>query len=232
MVVFIKSVEIKVEEGVHPLDEKYGDEIGRNWEKQLAAKSSLYNGEFFLSVNVKISNGILTGTSRRTNFATFLYWLHHPTDIEGVFHVFSIAAMIGADNKVIMGRMSAHTANGGRIYMPAGSISDEDVCGGVIDFDTCMKREVFEETGIKLNLAESTSGFMLFEKKGVLALIREFHLTKSSGELINEIEKNLPDLQEQELDSVYAYGPGETENTMPQFLQEYQMYRLTQGNIT
>ena len=107
-----------------------------------------------------------------------------------------------------MGKMAAHTANAGRVYIPSGSISDDDLSNGKMDFDGCMRREAFEETGVRLNASQAQKHFTLIEKRGVLALIKEFSIALTSHELLEQVSANLPLLEEQELEGVYAYGPG------------------------
>lgn len=123
--------------------------------------------------------------------------------------------------------MAQHTANAGRIYISAGSICDEDVCNGKVNLENLMKREVLEETGINLKLDSGSKGYTMIRKKDVIALIREYAMDVHSSKLIKLIEKNLPGLDDQELESVHAFGPGETHETMPEFLKEYQVNRIS-----
>ena len=222
----IYSVDVKVAEGIHPLEEKYGPQIARYWQEQKEANDALYNGEFFLTVDCQIGSGRLRALYKRTDFATFLYWLRHTTDVKNVFHIFSVAAMVTSDDKILMGKMAEHTANAGRVYIPAGSISDEDIVDGQADFDGCMLRETMEETGIVLGSSMAQSHLTLIEKKGVIALIREYYVDVSANVLLDRVRSNLPNLKEQELQSVEAYGPGEIHPTMPEFLKDYQISRM------
>ena len=223
----ITKVDVTVEAGVHPLENKYRERIDAYWKERIANNPALFNGEFYLTVDCSVNGERIEAIYRRTDFATFLFWFNHSTDIEGVFHIFSLAAMVSTDNKILMGKMAAHTANAGRVYIPSGSISDDDLSNGNMDFDGCMRREAFEETGVKLNASQAQDYFTLIEKKGVLALIKEFSIALTSHDLLEQVNANLPQLAEQELEGVYAYGPGETDETMPEFLKEYQLNRTT-----
>ncbi len=227
----ITIVDVSVEAGVHPLEDKYRDGIDAYWKERIANNPELFNGEFYLTVDCSVNGERLEAVYRRTDFATFLFWLVHPTDIEGVFHIFSLAAMVSSDNKILMGKMAAHTANAGRVYIPSGSISDDDLSDGKMDFDGCMRREAFEETGIKLNASQAQDYFTLIEKKGVLALIKEFSVALTSDELLKQVRANLPLLEELELEDVYAYGPGEIDETMPEFLKNYQRNRMMKEKL-
>lgn len=221
----VDRIDVHVEDGMHPLDVRYGSEIEAYWRQLSAANPALFNGEYYLTVEKQIEGRVLKGTYRRTHFATFLYWRDHVTSIKGAFQIISIAAMVSSDNKIIMGKMSADSANAGRIYIPAGSVSDEDIRDGVVDFDTAMTRETFEETGIQLRLDQANDCYTLCETRGVVALIREFQTGMHSTELVAKIEDNLTQQLERELECVYAYGRGETHPTMPEFLKHYQNNR-------
>ncbi len=222
----ITIVDVSVEAGGHPLEKKYRDGIDAYWKERRASNPALFNGDFYLTVDCSIDGERLEAICRRTDFATFLFWLDHPTNIEGVFHIFSLAAMVSTDNKILMGKMATHTANAGRVYIPSGSISDDDLSNGKMDFDGCMRREAFEETGVKLNPSQAQDHFTLIEKKGVLALIKGFSIDLTSYDLLKQVNANLPLLEEQELEGVYAYGPGEIDETMPEFLKDYQLNRI------
>ena len=227
----ITKIDVDVEAGVHPLEKKYRDRIDTYWKERSKTNPALFNGEFYLSVACSIEGDRLEAIYRRTDFATFLFWLNHPTDIVGVFHIFSLAAMVSTDNKILMGKMAGHTANAGRVYIPSGSISDDDLSNGKMDFDRCMRREAFEETGVKLEASQAQDYFTLIEKKGVLALIKEFSIELTSHDLLEQVRANLPLLAEQELEGVYAYEPGEIDETMPEFLKDYQRNRITKETM-
>lgn len=223
----INSIDVRVEPGVHPVDVRYGEEIAAFWDKQVAANSTLFNGEFYFTVEKNCKDGVLNAVYRRSSFASFIYWRSHVTDIEGMFHIFSAGAMVSKENAILVGKMASHTANAGKEYIPAGSICDADICEALVDFEYSMLREAKEETGIILEISQAKPFYTMMETKGVLALIREFDTGLSSKALLARVRGNMRELEEDELDSVSMYSPGEVNETMPQFLQDYQINRLS-----
>lgn len=226
MVVPIQNIEARIEPGMHLLDRLYADKIADHWKKEVGKNPHLFNGEFYLSIGYGIKNGRFIVTQRRTCYATFLYWYRNKVAMPGVANVFSIAAMVCNDDKIIVGQMADHTINGGKLFLPAGSISDDDRVGTSLDYEGCMVREVAEETGIVLEAHQGEPCYMMIEMEGMIALIKRYHLPQTSETLIKQIRSNLPHLPEQELTDVCAFSPGELDERMPDFLREFQKFRF------
>jgi 8-oxo-dGTP pyrophosphatase MutT (NUDIX family) len=59
-----------------------------------------------------------------------------------------MGAIRSTDGAFLLGKMSSHTINAGKIYFPAGTPEPDDVAGDVVDFAGNVAREVAEETGL------------------------------------------------------------------------------------
>ena len=69
-------------------------------------------------------------------------------------HVFGDLIPRASDGALLLGKMSAHTANAGRVYFPGGAIDESDVFGDGIDIDHNITREMEEELGLDLGLGD------------------------------------------------------------------------------
>jgi hypothetical protein len=121
-------------------------QIDKHWAEAVAAKPRMWNGPFFLFTDAEIAGGMLRGMAHRTDYATFLFWRDHgrPHDIA---HITGTSLPVTADGALFAVRMSAHTANAGNIYFPAGSLDEDDLDGGRFDLTRSIARELAEETG-------------------------------------------------------------------------------------
>ena len=212
-----------VEPGCHPLDERFADEIERDWERRQAANPHLFRGSFYLTTSLLLSPGQLEARYRRTSYATFLFWLDNREAMEGVHHIFSAASVICADDRIVMGRMASHTANAGRIYAPAGSLSDEDVIAGRVDFSGNLLREFHEETGYRLDAASAQSEFTAVVEGRTIALLKRFDMPVASPQFLAELSASIG--HDGELDGFFAFAPGEVHPDMPEIWRRYQAWR-------
>lgn len=219
----VTRIDAIVEPGIHPLDERFAGEIESDWERRRSANPHLFRGSFYLTTSLLLAPGHLQARYRRTSYATFLYWLDNSEVMEGVHHVFSAASVICADERIVMGRMAAHTANAGRIYAPAGSLSDEDVTAGRIDFSRNLLREFHEETGYRLDTASAQTGFTAVVEGRMVALLKRFDLPVASPQFLAELSASSQ--HDGELDGFFAFAPGEIHADMPEIWRRYQKWR-------
>ncbi len=222
----ISQVDIRLEDKPHPIDLEHRPAIEQHWQALLRANPALYDGAMLLCRSLELDGNCLAGISCRTGFASFLYWRDKLANTDEAFHVFSAAAMIGNDGRVIMGRMAAHTASAGKIYMPAGSIDEQDVRGNRLDFDAAMLRETYEETGIALDASQGDGSFLMVRSGRIVALIKEFRFDIPAQELVERITANLAIVEEDELSEILTFAPGEVDRAMPDIIQCYQRWRV------
>ena len=114
-----------------------------------------------------------------------------------------MGAIMGSDGGFLLGVMSAHTANAGKIYFPAGMIDKHDLNGTSIDLESSMWREVEEETGLtRDDLKANSSWHTVFEGPSI-AHIRILHACQNSYALRARILANLRRQKHPELADIH-----------------------------
>ncbi|MFD2653386.1 NUDIX hydrolase [Brucella rhizosphaerae] len=197
----IDRVDVRVLPGPLSYTEDNKPAIAANWEKAIAANSTLFDGEIYLAPEAHLDGHLFQASFRRTSFATLMYWRDDRVS-EKPWHVFGVGIMVSAEGHLIAARMSAHNAVAGRVYFPAGSIDDHDIVGDRADYDADMAREVFEETGMDLRAAKAEAKTHLVTADGSIALFRRYHFDVSTAELLKRIEDNIAKQAEPELSEI------------------------------
>lgn len=197
----IDRVDVRVLPGPLSYTEDNKPAIAANWEKAVAANSTLFDGEIYLAPEAHLDGHLFQASFRRTSFATLMYWRDDRVS-EKPWHVFGVGIMVSAEGDLIAARMSAHNAVAGRVYFPAGSIDDHDIVGDRADYDANMAREVFEETGMDLRAAKAEAKTHLVTADGSIALFRRYHFDVSTAELLKRIEDNIAKQAEPELSEI------------------------------
>ena len=103
-------------------------------------KPALYNGRVLMLRDFAIEGRIFHGHWFDTDFASMLAWRDWDFPDPGVRNAFAMGALRGSDGAFVLGEMSAHTANAGKIYFPAGTPEPHDVSGGSVDLPGSIAR--------------------------------------------------------------------------------------------
>lgn len=136
--------------------------IVSHWERRRAACPSLFNGAVYLFRDHQIEAGRLSGTLFKTDFRTMLYWRSLPFATSDVVREASGAALIrSADGYLLFGRQAPGQLNSGRTYPPSGVIDADDASAGRIDIDSCIVRELGEETGLSPDELQRVPGYVV-----------------------------------------------------------------------
>ena len=145
--VVLRLAEVTLRLGEGPLAFEHANRpaIDAYWETATAQMPRLWNGPAFLFEDVSLEGGRLSGTGRRTDFATFLYWRDNGRPRE-VVHITGTSLPVLADGSLFGVRMAAHTANGGAAYFPAGSLDEDDLVDGAFDLTASIARELRERS--------------------------------------------------------------------------------------
>jgi len=144
----VTALDLKVEPWAWPFASERRAEIEAHFAEKQREKPKTWNGRVLLARSVDLSGGRLTSRYFETAFADMLAWRDWGFPDRNVFNVFGMGALRAADGAFVLGEMSAHTTNAGRIYFPAGTPDPNDVSDGTVDLAGSVEREIEEETGL------------------------------------------------------------------------------------
>ena len=177
--------------------------IDAYWKEATAARPRLWNGPAFLFEDVFLEGGRLSGTARRTDFATFLYWRDNgrPRD---VVHITGTSLPVLADGSLFGVRMAAHTANGGEVYFPAGSLEEGDLVDGVFDLTRSIARELAEETGLAFDMAGAEGMFTAALDRGAYHVARRNRLGGGFDDCRERLVRHQAETGDDEIEAAVA----------------------------
>lgn len=145
MITLLKQTDLRISHDPLPFAINNRADVEAFWAKAIADNPRLWNGPHYLFSGVEALNGCLHATAHLVDFATFIYWRENGR--KDAIHITGMSLPVLRDGSLLAIKMSAHTANAGRIYFPAGSFDPVDVAGDVLDLRHNIRREVSEETG-------------------------------------------------------------------------------------
>jgi len=197
----VASFRLSVAEGEHPWLRENGDAIARNWEREVLANPSLFNGLMVFQRELGFADGHIEGVAHLVPYAAFLHWRRSDRS-RGGHHLFAMPIILSADGAVMMVRMADSTANPGRIYPPAGSLDASDIKDGLCDLDGNMRRETGEETGLDLAAMAMDPGYRAVQTAGTVAVFRIFRSPHGEAELISAVEQHIAAEAEPEISAL------------------------------
>ncbi len=213
----LSKATLVLEEGRHPLEIAARDHIDAQWQRRLAANPRLYDGDVVLATKMTLDDGVLSANCRAVRYAGLLHFLALPQAEAKAMpfrHVYCWAAIFSGDGRAIMGRMAAHTANAGRIFFPSGLLEAADFRNGVADIDGNMARELAEETGLVLTRAAPDPHYLVAIGARTAAIMRIYRFAESAAELVAQARAHIAQGTDDELETVLAFAPGETDPAM------------------
>lgn len=205
----IKSLTLAVRAEPHVFEPEIAAEIEVNWASEVARNPTLFNGSAFLfdRFDLNEASGTLRAEAAPTNYATFLFWRAN-RDRLPLKHVFPVGAIVTGDRKLVVGRMSRHTANPGRLYPPAGSFDADDLertddGTGTLDPDRNIARELAEEIGVDTRALIPHENFVLLPSSpGAYALIRVLGTEQTAHDMQAGLLRHITSDPQQELDDI------------------------------
>lgn len=202
---FLKEIDLAIRPESLALPSEQIEAVSGYWSERLAANPRLFNGSAFLFDVPRVDpNGGLTATGTATDYATFLYWRQF-RDAMPYHHLFPVGAIVTADARLLVGRMSAHTANPGRIYPPAGSFDRDDIVTTVdgamrLDPFANIAREIGEEIGLSIDAVEPEDGWLMMPTTvRAHALVKILRCPARSVDLRPALERHVADDPHEEL---------------------------------
>jgi hypothetical protein len=183
---------------------------------------AVWNGRVLLLHRQSVSGGVFRGGYLETDYASFAAWRAWGRPHAGVHDCFGAGAIVAADGAVLLGVMSEHTANAGRIYFPCGTPDPGDIVGGRVDLDLSVQRELREETG--LDVAEFTAdpGWTTVADGASIAQIKTLRSAEDAQILRTRMLAHMAHEQRPELADIrIVRGVGDFEPAMPRFVTAF-----------
>lgn len=208
--------------------ERQSGAIAAHWGRLTKDKPSVFNGRVLLLSERVIETGRdgdlkLKGVYFETDYANFVAWAAFGNPGKPVENCFGMAALRCADGAFLLGEMAQHTFSAGQIYFPAGTPDPSDVFDGKVDLDASVRRELFEETGVKAEETDVASGWTLVFMPPRIACMRLMILPAPSAEVKARIEAHLAEDPHAEFARMHVIrGPRDIdEKWMPAFVTAY-----------
>jgi 8-oxo-dGTP pyrophosphatase MutT (NUDIX family) len=198
------------------------DEIARHFAARQRERPALWNGRVLLVHQFTVERGVLRGASFETDYASFLAWRDWGRPDAGVFNVFAAAALQAGDGAYLVGRMAPHTSIAGQWLFPCGTPDPNDVKAGMLDLADSVRRELLEETGLRIDDKQAEAGWTLVRDGGFLALIKRVTSRAGAEDLRARILRHLANEAQPEFSDIrIVRGVADIDPQMPGFLQAY-----------
>src|SRR5262249_15641177 len=127
-----------------------------------------------------------------------------------------------SDGGYLLGVMSDHTANAGRIYFPAGTPDTADVRGEAVDLLGNVMREITEETGLTAVDFAVASGWHAVGAGSRVALMKRIDVPHPAEEVRKRMLYHLASQQHPELSNIRVVRSiADFDPNMPRFVTAY-----------
>jgi 8-oxo-dGTP pyrophosphatase MutT (NUDIX family) len=172
-------------------------------------------------------NPVLTGDRFNAayfeaDFASFLAWRDWGFPDRDVFNGFGMGALRSSDGAFVLGEMSHHTANAGRIYFPSGTPDPADITGGAVDMSGSVAREVEEETGLTSADYRAGAHWDCVFSGNAIAMIRILDVDLTGEALRARIEANLARQRQPEFSAIHLVREiSDLTAAMPRFVTAF-----------
>jgi len=218
----VTSLDLPVETWAWPFADIRRTEIDAHFAEAQRQNPHLWNGRVLLGRHPVFAGSHLTAGYFETDFASFLAWRDWGFPDRDVFNGFGMGALRCADGAFVLGEMSGHTSNPGRIYFPSGTPDLDDVRDGVLDISGSVVRELEEETGLVPGEYRGDADWHCVYTGRALAMIRILHVDTSGEALRARIEANLARQQSPELVAIHMVrGKRDLTDAMPRFVTAF-----------
>jgi 8-oxo-dGTP pyrophosphatase MutT (NUDIX family) len=205
-----------------PFAEQRRSEIDAHFAKMQHVKPALWNERVLLMYRQVMAEGVFRGEFLETDYASFAAWTAWGQPKAGVHDCFGAAAVIAADNAVLLGKMAPHTFNAGRIYFPCGTPDPDDIVGGKVDFDGSARRELREETGLDAAKFTAEPGWATVVDGPLIAHLKVLRGNEDAEALRARMMDHLRSEKQPELaDILIVRGPDDFHPAMPRYVTAF-----------
>jgi 8-oxo-dGTP pyrophosphatase MutT (NUDIX family) len=182
----------------------------------------LFNGKVLLMREPRVIGDRLVARYFESDFATYLTWRDFGFPGEGIFSGFGMGALRDAHGTYVMGEMSPHTANAGRVYFPSGTPDLSDLVGNRVDIGGSIVREVEEETGLTGDDYTVVSGYHCVFAKPAVAIIQVLALKTDAEAVKQTILNNIAREELPEFSAVHLIrGAADITASMPRYVAAF-----------
>jgi 8-oxo-dGTP pyrophosphatase MutT (NUDIX family) len=203
-------------------------EIAAHFAARQAETPAIWNGRILLMNEWSVTARRMEGTFFVTEFANYMAWRDWGYPDRGVINCFSMGAIRSTDGAFLLGKMSSHTVNAGKIYFPAGTPDPHDIAGDVVDLAGNVAREVAEETGLTVADFSAQPGWSAVFAGPRIALMQVLQARAPAHELRARVLAHLAREPKPELcDILIVRSPADFHPMMPPFVTAYLERALT-----
>jgi 8-oxo-dGTP pyrophosphatase MutT (NUDIX family) len=197
-------------------------EIGRHFATLKRRTPALWNGRVLILHDHAIEGAVFRGAYLETDFASFIAWRDWGHPDGSVTNCFSSGALRGADGAFLLGVMSPHTSNAGKIYFPAGTPDPDDIVGDSVDLAGNIWRELAEETGLAHADLVAEEGWYSVLAGARIAQVKILQAHETAELLRGRILAHLAREREPELADIrIVRGPADLDPMMPSFITAF-----------
>jgi hypothetical protein len=213
-----------------PFAEARRDDIAAHFEARRQTTPQLWNGRILLMREFAIDGGTLRGTYFETGFADFLAWRDWNFPDPTVVNCFAMGALRASDGAYLLGVMSEHTANPGRIYFAAGTPDRNDLRGDTVDLAGNVLREIGEETGLTAADLIIAPGWHAVVDGPRIAVMKPIALLLTAPEARSQMLRHLAAEAEPELSDIRVVrSAADLDSAMPRFITAYLTHMWMRG---
>jgi hypothetical protein len=221
-IVRIKRLELAVAQRPWPFAEENRGEIARHFERLQQSNPAIWNGRILLLHDHAIADDVFRGDYLETDYASFIAWRDWGCPDATIKNCFSLGALRGSDGGFLLGVMSAHTLNAGKIYFPAGTPDPSDIVGETVDLAASIRREITEETGLGPDDYDAEESWTCILTRTHIAQIKLLHAPETAAVLRERILGHLAREAQPELADIrIARGPADLDSMMPPFVTAF-----------
>src|SRR6266404_8479908 len=218
----VTQLDLKFQRWSWPFADERRADIAAHFALKQREKPKMWNGPILLARNPVFTANRFSASYFDIDFASFLAWRDWGFPDKGVFNGFGMGALRCSDGAFVLGEMSQHTANAGRIYFPSGTPDLNDVSDGAVDMAGSVAREVEEETGLTSADYRAGAHWDCVVSGAAIAMIRQLNVDLTGEALRTRIEANLARQDQPELSAIHLVrAASDLTAAMPRFVTAF-----------